>query len=304
MNNSWAPLLAVFFWSGNFIITKLAASSIEPGAIGFYRSCVAVLVMTPFLLPAVVQKRTQVVKYLPKLAILGLFGTAMYQGLSYAAAKTTTAINMGIIASSIPLFTIMLSRFYLNEKVRIEVAIGCVISLVGLFILITQGNWEVISLMELNYGDALILIASVFYALYCVLLQRWIFPLSIWESLYIQSLWATIQLLPVYYFTPSSQMTNQNIGIILYAGILASVIAPLFWMRGISSLGPNRASVFMNLFPLITAAIAIAVLNETAQLYHLAGGILTLTGVALAQTNFISSIVYGRILNKENLCRS
>lgn len=48
-------------------------------------------------------------------------------------------------------------------------------------------------------------------------------------------------------------------------------------------LGPNRASIFLNLMPVVTVAIAAAFLGETPHLYHIAGGLMALAGVSLAQ---------------------
>lgn len=139
MNSFLAPIFAVIFWSGNTVVTKLSAGVVEPGAIGFYRCCVAVLVMSPFLLPGLIRKKSQVFSALPQLAILGLLGTTLYQGLAYFAAGLTTATNMGIITSFIPLATIALSSLILKEKLNRIATLGSLIALCGLFILVTQG---------------------------------------------------------------------------------------------------------------------------------------------------------------------
>jgi drug/metabolite transporter (DMT)-like permease len=283
MNHSWAPLLAVILWSGNIIVTKLSAGLIDPGAMGFYRCCVAILIMSPFLLPALIRNRKRVRESLPKQAVLALFGITLYQGLSYLAANATTATNMGIITSFVPLVTVVLSSIVLQERFNIAAGIGSIVSFFGLFILVAQGKLGTVLANGVNYGDGLMLAAAVFYSLYCILLRKWSFPLSLWESLYIQSICATLQFLPIYFFAPSSNVSIQNLPLILYAGGAASVVAPLLWMRGVASLGPARASTFMNLFPLTTALIAIVVLKETIQSYHVVGGLLTLIGVAVAQ---------------------
>jgi drug/metabolite transporter (DMT)-like permease len=72
--------------------------------------------------------------------------------------------------------------------------------------------------------------------------------------------------------------------LIAYAGTLASVVLPFFWMQGIKHLGPNHCSMFMNLLPVATAAIAVGWFGEHLHVYHLLGGGAALIGVLLAQT--------------------
>ena len=66
----------------------------------------------------------------------------------------------------------------------------------------------------------------------------------------------------------------------LYAGVLASLVAPLVWIHGVGKLGPARMSLFFNMVPIVTAGLATVILSEHLTLYHLAGGALTLGGVA------------------------
>ncbi|KAG1245074.1 hypothetical protein G6F65_021439 [Rhizopus arrhizus] len=104
------PLLAALIWAVNMIVTKMAAGVISPAVIGFYRWAIAGAVLTPFALPGVWAQRRLIVPYLPKFAVLGGLGMALYQGLAYVAASSTTATNMGIITAMIPLLTIAATR--------------------------------------------------------------------------------------------------------------------------------------------------------------------------------------------------
>jgi drug/metabolite transporter (DMT)-like permease len=64
---------------------------------------------------------------------------------------------------------------------------------------------------------------------------------------------------------------------------MASMIAPLMWMHTVARIGPSRATMFLNLMPLFTAAIAAAVIGESLAAYHAVGGVLTVAGVLLAE---------------------
>jgi drug/metabolite transporter (DMT)-like permease len=99
----------------------------------------------------------------------------------------------------------------------------------------------------------------------------------------LQVLVAIVVLLPLYLLSEKTGLHSHNIGLVLYACVLASMIAPLLWMQAVHRLGPSRTTLFFNLLPLVTALIAAVVLDEQLASYHLVGGVLTLVGVVLAE---------------------
>lgn len=277
------PFLAVLIWSMNMVVTKMAAGVIAPTSIGFYRWLLAGALLTPFVLPGVVRGWRAIVPHLLKLAVLGALGMAVYQGLIYVAAATTTATNMGIITAMVPLLTIMLVCIVLRELPTWTAVVGGAVSLIGLGVLLGQGNPMRLLDVGGSTGDALMVVAALAYAMYGVLLRRWPLPIGLWQSLYIQVLFAILFQLPAFLLTPASPLNAENIPLVLYAGIFPSLFAPYLWMQGVRYLGPNRASIFLNLMPVGTVAIAAAMLGEVPHSYHIVGGLMALAGVSLAQ---------------------
>jgi drug/metabolite transporter (DMT)-like permease len=94
---------------------------------------------------------------------------------------------------------------------------------------------------------------------------------------------AVVVLFPLFVISPKVGLTLQNIPLVLYACLLASMLAPLAWMQAVVRLGPSRTTLFFNLLPVITALIAAVVLHEQLAMYHLVGGLLTLGGVVLSE---------------------
>ena len=273
------PLLAVLIWTGNTLVTKLASAVIEPAAITLYRWLLAGLVLTPFLLRAVWRQRAIVMAHWHKLAFLGLLGMGMYQGLAYEAAKTTSAINMGVVVALMPLLSALLASFFAGEALTVSRIGGAGLSLAGLLYLSTRGHPGELLHGATHWGDALMLIAVASNALYGVLLKRWAVPLSTWQQLYVQIGFGVLLLLPFWWLAPASPITAQNLPLILYAGIPASIGSPFFWMTGIKRIGPARASLFMNLLPIFVALAAFTLLGEQLHDYHAVGGLLALAGV-------------------------
>lgn len=279
------PLIAILLWSGNVMVSRLSAHTIDPYAITFWRLVLAVTLMSLFV-PAAWRNRAAILPQLPKLAFLGLLAMALFQCLSYAAAKTTTATNMSIMTALVPLLTMLLSVALLGETPTAGMACGGVLSFAGLVWLITAGHPAALLAGGVHTGDLLMLVAALAYALYGVLLRRWHVGLPSWQSTYFQAIAALLfMLLPLSRLPLAEALPNRaSLPLIAYAGSLASVVLPYFWMQGVKHLGPNRCSMFMNLLPVFTAALAVSVFGEQLHAYHLLGGVTALAGFMLAQT--------------------
>jgi drug/metabolite transporter (DMT)-like permease len=277
------PIGAVLIWSGNTIISKLSAGLIQPEAIAFYRWLLAGLLLTPFCLRGVWRERRQIRPHLWKVVVLALFGMVLYQSLAYFAAATSSAMNMGMIASLMPLLTLLLSSWFLREPPTWGTLLGGILSLCGLMILIGKGQPGQLLTHGVVLGDLLMLLATIAYAFYGILLRRWALPIATWHLLYLQIWVAVLVLLPLCLAAPYAPVTAANLPLILYAGIAASILSQVLWMNGIAHLGASHASIFMNLSPLFTVIIAVAALDESLHAYHAVGGGITLAGVMLAQ---------------------
>jgi drug/metabolite transporter (DMT)-like permease len=277
------PFLAVLIYSGNTVVTRLAADVISPAAITFYRWFFAAVLLTPFVAAGAWRNRQRIYPHLGKLAVLGLLGMVLYQGLAYIAGKSTPATNMGIIASLIPLMTVMLSMPLLREPPTIGALAGGLLSLAGLVVLIGHGSPATLLSAGIGQGDLIMLAASFAYAADGVLVRKWAVPLPVWQSLYIQIWWAVLFLLPFFLSGPMEPLTARNLPLILYATIPTSILAPYLWMLALKLLGASQASIFLNLVPLLTALIAILWAGEHLEYYHCVGAALILAGVALAQ---------------------
>ena len=278
------PLIAVLIWSINTVVSKLAASSIGAAEIGFFRWLVAAVLFTPFVLPSVWRRRAEVRAQLPRLIVLGLLGMVVYQSLAYYAAYLTTATHMGIIGSLTPMMVLALSITLLGQRLRWGALLGSLLAIAGVSLVVSSGNPVNLFTQGLNGGDALMFIAMLAYAVYNILLKRWATPrLSTVQWLYLQILVAVVAQLPLYLLSPKTGLNATNLPLVGFAGIMASIAAPLLWMIAVARIGPSRASMFFNLVPIFTALIAVVALGEPLALHHAVGGALTIAGLLLAE---------------------
>ncbi|GFN45595.1 integral membrane protein [Candidatus Regiella insecticola] len=277
------PLLAVIIWSANAVVSKMAAGVIDPAAISFYRWFLALVILTPFVFMSVIRNWPTIRKYWWKLMTLGLLGMVLFQSLAYYSAQSVSAVFIGIFSSVIPLLTVLISIIILRTAPTLGVVLGSILSLVGLVWLVSAGDPTQLLHQGVGSGEFMLLCASASYALYGVLIAHWAIKLPCWQLLYMQIVFGVLLLLPNFLLTTDIKLNTQNIPLVLYAAIPASIIAPYLWILGVTRLGANITAVLMNLTPVFTAIIVISFLNEKLMTYHLIGGSLTLAGVVLAQ---------------------
>jgi drug/metabolite transporter (DMT)-like permease len=275
------PLWTVLIWSGNVVVTEAASGVISPGSISFYRWLIAFVVLVPFVGKSAWKNRAVLAGYWWKLAALGALGMVIYQSLAYEAAKTTTAVNMGVMLALMPLVSALLASALAGERLSASRLAGGAVSLAGLVYLTSHGEPATLLSGGFHMGDGLMLVAIAANSLYGVLLKRWSIPLTMWQQLFWQIGFATLLLLPVWLAGTISPITGANLPLVLYAAIPTSLIAPLYWMMGIQRLGAARTALFINLMPIIVALLAWAILGEQLHAYHAIGGGLALLGVGI-----------------------
>ncbi|EJS4060095.1 DMT family transporter [Vibrio parahaemolyticus] len=277
------PFFTVMIWGGNSIVNKMAASTIEPSAMSFYRWFVAMVLLTPFCLPAVIKQRHEIRPYLTKLAFLALLGMVLNQSLGYYAGLTTTASNMALITSLVPLISVFLSVPLLGKSVSMLSIVGGVISLGGLAFMLGHGDVTYFLHQDMTQGDSLMLLAALVYAAYCVLLKRWKMPFNSLTLVYMQGFFSVIMLTPLWLSSEQLLPSQEALPLIAYAGIAASIFAPLMWVKAIDLIGADSSAMFMNLMPVVSVALASTLLGEEIHVYHIIGGLMVISGVILSQ---------------------
>jgi drug/metabolite transporter (DMT)-like permease len=207
----------------------------------------------------------------------------IYQSLAYFAAPKTSATHMGIILSLMPMMSLGMAIVALGQRLTRGALLGAVCSFLGVLLVVSHGDLRNLTEQGINMGDAMMLIATLAYALYSTLLKYWQMDIPALQLLYLQILVAIVVLFPLFWFSEKAGLNSANLPLVLFACVFASIAAPLAWMRAIRSLGPSRTAVFFNLMPILTIIIAALVLSERLALYHAVGGGLTLFGVILSE---------------------
>ena len=277
------PLL----WAGNFVVGRAVADQAAPLSLSFWRWSLAMLILTPFAIKPMWQQRAIIKKHFWNILLLAVFSISAFNSLAYISVQYTTATNATLLNSFIPIFILVITGLFLKESISKVQILGVFVSLIGVFVILTRLDREVMAALEINKGDLWMLLAALDWALYSVLLKylrpKDISPLSF---LGIMVILGTIVLIPIIYWNPFNEApirwTNEMIKAVAYIAIFPSIISYLAWNYGIQKLGPAIGGQYIHLMPLFGALLAVVFLGETIQLYHLVGAIFIATGLWLS----------------------
>ena len=285
--------LANLFWSGNWIAGRALRDAFEPAALNFWRWAVACLVLAPFALPRLRGKAVVLRRHAVILLVLALTGVALFHGLVYLGLRSTTAVNAVLLNSSIPLFILLCSWAIERERASLRQVAGMLVSLAGILVIVTRGEPAALLRLELHAGDAWILLAMPVWGVYSVLLKRRPPELGGIEFLFTISLAGVLLLAPVVALqeaagagVPLLRWPGAGAALgVLYMAVAASVLAYIFWNRGVAAVGANAAGFTVHLLPAFGTLLAILFLGETFAGFHAAGIAIILAGVLLATSS-------------------
>lgn len=260
-------LLATLLWSVNMVIASGIKGHIPPVGLAFWRWTVASVVLAPFALKNTISKFLILKKNIKYLLLTAVLGVTVFNTLVYFAGKTTSAINLSLIAISIPIFIVSLSRIIFKEKITTIKLIGIITIISGVLVLITKGSLQ--SLLEINFtkGDLLMLLACFFFASYTILVRQK--PSEIPSKVFLFTVFVlgVVLLFPFYliehFFGAKVIFDAKTISIICYVGICASLISYYLWNEAITLIGTYKTAVIYYLIPVFSGILAYFFLNQT-----------------------------------------
>jgi drug/metabolite transporter (DMT)-like permease len=278
--------LANLLWSGNWIAGRALRDSFDPVSLNFWRWAIATLALAPFALPALRGQGALLRRHAGILLILSLTGIAVFQSLVYLGLRSTTAVNAVLINSSIPAFFLLCSWLIDRERASWRQIAGMLISLAGILIILARGRPAALLELELHAGDGWILLAMPVWGVYSVLLKRRPPELGGLPFLFVISLAGVLMLAPAVTIAALQAAPRwpaaEEMLAVLYIGLGASVLAFIFWNRGVAAVGANAAGFTIHLLPAFGTVLAILFLGETFAVFHAAGIVTILAGVLLA----------------------
>jgi drug/metabolite transporter (DMT)-like permease len=280
-------LLAALFWSGNFIVGKFATLfQIPPLTLNAYRWISVWLILMPFTYKEIYNHIPSIKKNWLVISFMGVMTISTFNSVVYFALNYTQVINAVLVLAAIPAATIVFSSLMNIEKTNIFQILGLFLSLIGIGSIISNGDVQKIISLSFNKGDLWMLVCVFTWALYSTLLKKNKFEFSQFSLIQLMVSAGILFLIPQLFYEKSIGLElNYNKAfflILFYVVVFPAIAAYYCWQKGIEIIGPNRASMFIQLMPLFSAVMAIIIFNEKFELYHFIGAAFIVLGIYLS----------------------
>lgn len=291
--NSWSgyflALTAIFFWSFNLIIASYFATSLEPFEIAFGRWFVASLILVPMAWTGIKQNFSLLLKSWKLVISLAITGIVLDNTLIYYAGRTASAINMGLLDVTGPIFLVILSRIFLKTPISLQQILGLIIAVFGVIVIILQGDLMQLRHFKLVSGDLIMLFNTFCFAVYSLLQAKRPPQISQSAMLGATAVAGVIIIVPFLFGTVSlaklESLQLSDFAVFIYLGIFNSVLSYLSWNTALARIGNIKTSIIYYLLPLFSGIEAYLILHEKLYWSQLIGGILVIGGIALVSLN-------------------
>ncbi len=292
LNFRTALLLLVppLLWAGNAVVGRLVHDLVPPITLNFLRWALAFVILLP-LAGWLLRPGSSLWSSWKRFAVLGLLGVGCYNALQYLALQTSTPLNVTLVASSTPVWMLAIGALWFGQRVSRRQMLGAVLSLAGVLLVLSRGQWALLAQIRLVPGDVYVLLATLAWAFYswmlsqpkdppeirkdwaAFLMAQMVFGLG-WSGLFAAGEWALTDARIVWGWPLAAAL--------LFVAIGPAILAYRCWGVGVQRVGPNIAGFFSNLTPLFAALMSAAFLGELPQLYHGIAFVLIVGGIVVS----------------------
>jgi drug/metabolite transporter (DMT)-like permease len=278
--------VAMLLWAFSTIVARYVRDDVPPMGLSFWRTALAFVILLPFVAGRLRTHAEIILRHWKILFALGAMLILGGNAMLFLALQYTIAINAAVLNSTEPVIIIVVAWLLFRDPVGWPQAAGITLSLIGVLALIGRGDLDVLARLDFNQGDLIVMAAYVSWAFYAVLLRRAPRELDHLTTLALILGFGSVALFPVYLieefaFRPTYFTWTALISMVILA-VLSSLLGLLMWNRAVTALGPGRAGIYIHLIPAYTIVLAIVLLGETLELFHIAGIALIATGIAVS----------------------
>ena len=280
-------ILTTLFWAGNFIVGEQASRfDIPPFTLNFYRWTFAWLILAPFTIKEIIEKKNHIIENIKLIIVLGITSITIFNSIVYYSLNFTQVISGVLMISTIPVMIIVFCWILKIEKSNVYQILGVIFSLFGVIVIITKADLVILLNLNFNRGDLWMVVAMFSWAMYSALLRKKKLEISQLSLLQIIISAGLVFLFPAYLIELSlGHKTSIHLPFILiltYVVFFPGLASFIFWIKGISIIGSNRAGIFLHLIPIFSTIMAIIILKEKFMFYHLIGALLIVAGIILS----------------------
>ena len=287
-DNPWLLIsLTCIFWAGNVVAARSAIGHISPLLLVCGRWVIASAILLVIANKNLREDWPVMAPHWPRIFVMGACGFTLFHAFYYVSAYYTSGVNLSIMQGISPVLVLLGAWVMWRTPVTLVQMVGCGITMIGILIVGTHGDLMTLRDLKFNVGDIGMLVAGVIYAGYTLSLRNRPKTSAI-GFFVVMALAALVSSIPgVIYEAWRGDLiwptTSTGIMVLLYTAIFPSLMAQIFYIRGIELIGPGRAIIFYNLTPVLSAIFATYFLSEPFELYHAAALVFVIGGVTIAE---------------------
>ena len=273
-------------WGGHAVINRIAVGEVSPMLLVMLRWLGVVILISIFANKYIRQDWPILKKHLPYLFCMGALGYALFNALFYVSGHYTRAINIGILQGSIPVFVLLGSFIAFQTRISSLQTIGVLVTILGVCTVSFGGYGFDEAAFTFAIGDILMVVACMLYAGYTIGLRKRpsCSSVGLFTILAFSALLTSLPIVAGEYALGNLQWPTPKGWIVVgLVTLFPSFLAQIFFIKGVETIGPGRAGVFVNLVPIFAAILAVVVLNEPFEVFHAAALVLVLGGIYLSE---------------------
>ncbi len=280
-----ALIATTAMWGSTGVVSRALMETIPPLVLAAARWGVAFAVLLPLVWP----ERREILRALRRdwrrLLLLTLAGGAPQSALVFTGLAQSTAINLGLLNSTIPVLIILISWGWRGRRPRRLEGIGLATSFAGVLLILAHGDLRALLQLQFNAGDLIMLSAMLVWAVYTMGLQDRPRSLSLFAFVFVMALMGESLTLP---FAALQWMHAGGVHLgarewlgLLYIGALPTLVGTALFSFGVERVGAVRAGILIHLMPVFSSVFATLFIGERLFAYHAAGFVLVAGGAIL-----------------------
>ena len=246
-------------------------SEIPPLSLVFYRWSLVWIILLPFTYKEIIKYKDTILNNLPLLFFLGLTSVGLFNSFTYLSLIHTQVINASLFNTAIPAIIILLCFLFKIEKTNKFQILGLIISVCGIFAIITKLRLDILLSLNFNKGDLIMIGGVLTWGIYSTLLKKKKFDLPLLTLVHVICTFGLICVLPQFLYEFSNgQAIKFDINLVytlIFLALFPSIGSYYCWARAVSIIGANRAGISLSLIPLFSSIFAIVIYDEVFQFF-------------------------------------
>jgi len=282
-----AAFAAAVMWGLSFVATKAVLRELAPVTVIFSRFS-----MGTAILFVIARLRRQPVgpafDAWPMLALMGFVGVFLHQLIQVYGLTLTTAVKAGWLIGMIPIWSALLSAFFLKERLTLPKILGLALGTLGAIVVVTRGQLTSTALsLPATRGDLLVLASTITWAVYTILGRGTLKRLGSATATAVSMGFGSLMLAPIFLarggWHEFTSLSGVGWGALLFLGIGCSGLGYFLWFAALERLDTSQVAAFLYLEAPVTLAAAVTLLGEPVAASTIVGGGLVLAGVYAVQ---------------------